>query len=233
MCTSFAPPGPRWDSDTLWRRGLLAPRCRYSLLLPQRAQVTNLLCPLTPSVTHVALATVRMEPQFMILGQTAGTAAAILTSADRSGGGRRKDGSVFPVAHDVDRGALAAALLEDGQIVSAAQLPKPPSTYTCAAEHCVQVEPGRAPAFNGSSCDDRCPGLRASEWLALRVHWAMSEGGRSATALRDTSLKKSELNSKVLPASQVQKVAEGSTFNLTVGALAVDADYFLFSLPSW
>lgn len=38
----------------------------YQLLLPRRSLVTNLLCPLTPSVSHVALATVRMEPQFMV-----------------------------------------------------------------------------------------------------------------------------------------------------------------------
>ena len=48
------------------------------MLLPKVNETTNLLCPTTPSVTHVALATVRMEPQFMILGQTAGTAAAIV-----------------------------------------------------------------------------------------------------------------------------------------------------------
>ena len=49
----------------------------FSVLLPRRTEATNLLCPLTLSASHVALATLRMEPQFMVLGHTAGTAAAL------------------------------------------------------------------------------------------------------------------------------------------------------------
>lgn len=114
-------------------------------MLPKRAETTNLLCPLTPSASHIALATVRMEPQFMTLGHTAGVAAALTAAADNT-----------VAVQDVDRAALAGALLAEGQILSAAQLPvqppRPPSgpaEYICALDRCFQ--PDHAVAAGGRS----------------------------------------------------------------------------------
>ena len=47
----------------------------YRSIAPRKAECENLLVPLTPSSSHIAFGSIRMEPVFMILGQSAATAA--------------------------------------------------------------------------------------------------------------------------------------------------------------
>lgn len=76
----------------------------YRSLLPKPEEAVNLVVPVALSCTHVAFSSVRVEPTWMALGQSAGTAAAL---AARDGG----DLSALDVA------ALQARLREDGQVL--------------------------------------------------------------------------------------------------------------------
>jgi len=75
------------------------------LLFPKREQVTNLLVPVCSSASHVAYATVRMEPQFMILGHAAGVAAALSVQAQTA-------------VQDVNPDDVTALLLADGALLT-------------------------------------------------------------------------------------------------------------------
>jgi hypothetical protein len=49
----------------------------YGSILPKESEYNNLLVPVCLSSSHIAFGSIRMEPVFMILGQSAATAAVL------------------------------------------------------------------------------------------------------------------------------------------------------------
>ncbi len=77
----------------------------YRTLTPKRSECTNLLVPVALSSTHIAFGSIRMEPVFMLLGQSAATAACQAIEASVA-------------VQDVDYIILRERLLQDGQILA-------------------------------------------------------------------------------------------------------------------
>ena len=53
-------------------------------ILPKQGECENLVVPVCVSSSHIAFGSIRMEPVFMILGQSAATAACIAIGRDRA-----------------------------------------------------------------------------------------------------------------------------------------------------
>lgn len=73
-------------------------------ILPKRDECENLLVPVCVSSSHIAFGSIRMEPVFMILGQSAGTLAAMALAKKKS-------------IHDISYNDLKVQLIHDGQIL--------------------------------------------------------------------------------------------------------------------
>ena len=76
----------------------------YRSIVPKRSECSNLFVPVALSSSHVAFGSIRMEPVFMVLGQSAATAASMAI------------GQGIPV-QDVNYPKLREKLLQDGQIL--------------------------------------------------------------------------------------------------------------------
>ena len=77
----------------------------YGALVPRRGQADNLLVPVCVSASHIAFGSIRMEPVFMILGQSAATAALLALASDRS-------------VQELPYLQLREHLLRDGQVLT-------------------------------------------------------------------------------------------------------------------
>ncbi len=76
----------------------------YRSIVPRERECSNMLVPVCLSATHASFGSIRMEPVFMILGQSASTAACLALDANR------------PV-QQVDYAKLNQRLLDDGQVL--------------------------------------------------------------------------------------------------------------------
>jgi hypothetical protein len=77
----------------------------YRSIVPRESECANLLVPVCLSSSHIAYGSIRMEPVFMVLGQSAATAASMAIDAGIA-------------VQKVDYPKLRARLLEDGQVLA-------------------------------------------------------------------------------------------------------------------
>ena len=76
----------------------------YRSIIPKKGEAENLLAPVCVSASHIAYGSIRMEPVFMILGQSAATAAVLAIDAKDS-------------VQEIEYAALRERLLADGQVL--------------------------------------------------------------------------------------------------------------------
>lgn len=81
----------------------------YGSIIPKKEECTNLLVPVCVSSSHIAYGSIRMEPVFMILGQSAAKAASLAIDKNQA-------------VQDIDYALLKQELLKDGQVLDKTQL---------------------------------------------------------------------------------------------------------------
>ena len=86
----------------------------YRAIVPREREASNLLVPVSLSASHIAFGSIRMEPVFLLLGQSAATAAALALDAKVS-------------VQKVDYAALRARLVRDKQILQWVPPPAAPA----------------------------------------------------------------------------------------------------------
>src|SRR5690606_6439074 len=74
----------------------------YGAIIPKKDEITNLLVPMMMSATHIAYSTIRMEGTYMVMGESAGIAAALALKSAKA-------------VQDIDRNQLTNMLKKYGR----------------------------------------------------------------------------------------------------------------------
>eukprot|EP00035_Acanthoeca_spectabilis_P009000 m.161375 g.161375 ORF g.161375 m.161375 type:complete len:273 (-) comp14574_c0_seq1:11-829(-) len=175
QCTSLGSPSPAayvWDeSHMVSDPGLF--QLQRSLLLPQRTEVTNLVVSTAVSASHVVFSSIRMEPQWMVLGHAAGVLASLARN------------ETTKVVQDVPAGSLNAKLRAQGAMLD---IPTGPPPNTCFLNRCVPFN--STSGVNAAGCQF-CQALGPDEWLASVTDFAAtSAASTNITAQRRTRLQR-------------------------------------------
>ncbi|MEG1648302.1 MAG: FAD-dependent oxidoreductase [Rikenellaceae bacterium] len=81
-CTRIVVDGMVKNEGDVQQGGFPPYHIAYRSLTPRREECTNLLVPACLSASHIAYGSIRMEPVFMVLGQSAATAACMAIDSD-------------------------------------------------------------------------------------------------------------------------------------------------------
>jgi len=103
-CRRVIHQGRLWNEGDLQAAGFPPYPISYRSIIPRRGECPNLVVPVCVSASHIAFGSIRMEPVFMMLGQSAATAAAIALK-------ERCD------VQDVAYAGLSEYLQRDGQVL--------------------------------------------------------------------------------------------------------------------
>jgi hypothetical protein len=76
----------------------------YGAIIPRKNEIQNLLVPLCMSASHIAYSSIRMEATYMLMGESAGIAAALALKSDKA-------------VQDINRTELTTQLKKYGQIL--------------------------------------------------------------------------------------------------------------------
>lgn len=100
----YAKDGRVWNEGDVQVGGFPPYPIAYRSICPKRGECKNLLVPVCLSASHIAFGSIRMEPVFMVLGQSAATAAAMAIDQKVA-------------VQEVNMEGLRKRLLADGQIL--------------------------------------------------------------------------------------------------------------------
>jgi hypothetical protein len=137
----------------------------YGALVPRRGDAGNLFSPVCLSSSHIAFGSIRMEPVFMILGQSAATAAVMAIEKNLA-------------VQDVPYAELRERLKADGQVLEYA------SADTGKTSHAVPPMP--VSRLAGIVVDDEQAEFEG-EWVSSHAGSAIGSGYRHDGNRRDGS----------------------------------------------
>lgn len=86
----------------------------YRSLVPKKSECTNLLVPVCMSASHIAYCSIRMEPQYMMMGHAAGLGAALAIKSEKA-------------VQEIDVAALQKLLVEQKAIIARPVDPNSPA----------------------------------------------------------------------------------------------------------